>query len=181
MISGVGKASLSSVIALAALAAADLVVCLSFAGTAVAQQSAVQAQDRMMCNDPKMGDKDTITGCSNLIKSGRDTKHILAADFANRGFAYFDTDDYDHAAADYDRAIQLDPKFAQAYSGRCAVQIKKGNLAQAIADCNQAIALDPKLAIAYNDRGLAKQAQGDTAGGDADIARAGRLDPAFAK
>ena len=78
MISGVGKASLSSVIALAALAAADLVVCLSFAGTAVAQQSAVQAQDRMMCNDPKMGDKDTITGCSNLIKSGRDTKHILA-------------------------------------------------------------------------------------------------------
>ena len=95
--------------------------------------------------------------------------------------SYTHLDVYKRQAADYDRAIQLDPKFAQAYSGRCAVQIKKGNLAQAIADCNQAIALDPKLAIAYNDRGLAKQAQGDTAGGDADIARAGRLDPAFAK
>jgi tetratricopeptide (TPR) repeat protein len=173
---GICQSPLSS-----AIAASALVACLSFAGTAVAQQSAVQAQDRMMCNDPKMGDKDTITGCSNLIKSGRDAKHILAADFANRGFAYFDMGDLDHAVADYTRAIQLDPKFAQAYSGRCAVQIKKGDLALAIDDCNQAIVLDPKLAIAYNNRGLAKQAQGDTAGAAADTARAQQLDPAFAK
>jgi tetratricopeptide (TPR) repeat protein len=165
----------------ALVAVASVAVCLSFAGTAVAQQSAVQAQDRMMCNDPKMGDKDTITGCSNLIKSGRDAKHILAADFANRGFAYFDLGDLDHAVADYTRAIQLDPKFAQAFSGRCAVQFKKGDLAPAIEDCNQAIALDPKLAIAYNNRGLAKQAQGDSAGAAADTARAQQLDPAFAK
>jgi tetratricopeptide (TPR) repeat protein len=164
-----------------AIAAAALATCLSFAAPAIAQQSAVQAQDRMMCNDPKMGDKDTITGCSNLIKSGRDSKHILAADFANRGFAYFDMGDLDHAIADYTRAIALDPKFAQAFSGRCAVQIKKGDLAQAITDCDQAIALDPKLAIAYNDRGLAKQAQGDAAGAAADMARAQQLDPAFAK
>jgi tetratricopeptide (TPR) repeat protein len=181
MISAICKLRFSSVIAASVLAAAGLAACLSFAGTAGAQQSAVQAQDRMMCNDPKMGDKDTITGCSNLIKSGRDSKHILAADFANRGFAYFDMGDLDHAIADYDKAVQLDPKFAQAFSGRCAVRIKKGDLAQAIADCNQAIALDPKLAIAYNDRGLAKQAQGDTAGGDADVARARELDPTFGK
>jgi tetratricopeptide (TPR) repeat protein len=176
MISGHCKSSFSCAVAIAAIA-----VCLSFAGRALAQQSAVQAQDRMMCNDPKMGDKDTITGCSNLIKSGRDSKHILAADYANRGFAYFDSGELDHAIADYDKAIQLDPKFAQAYSGRCAVKIKKGDLTHAIADCDQAIVLDPKLAIAYNNRGLAKQAQGDTAGAAADTARAQQLDPVFGK
>lgn len=134
-----------------------------------------------MCNDPKMSDDSTITGCSALIKGGGDHKHVLSVDYVNRGSAYFNKGEYDRAIADYTQGIQLDPKFAAAYSGRCAAQIKKNNLAQAIADCNQAIALDPNLAIAYNDRGLAKQAQGDTAGGDADIARAHELDPQFGK
>lgn len=153
----------------------------SFGGAAAAQPSAIQAQNRMMCNDPKVSDTDTIVGCSNLIKSAHDKKHVLAVDFANRGFAYFNKGDYDHAVADYERAAQIDPKFALAFSGSCAVHFKKGEMPKAIVDCTQAITLDPKLAIAYNNRGLAKQAQGDAAGGAADIARAKELNPEFGK
>jgi tetratricopeptide (TPR) repeat protein len=178
-----------SLVITAALAAAGL----GFAGSATAQQtppapaqrpaqqSTQQSRDRTACNDPKSTDDQTIAGCSALIKSGRDSKHNLAVDYNNRGLAFYDKRDYDHAIADYNQALRIDANLAQAYNGRCAAQNAKGNTGMAIADCDQAIQIDPNFAFAYNNRGIAKRARGDSAGGDADIARAIELDPTIAK
>jgi len=139
------------------------------------------AQQRSWCNDASSSDIQTIMGCTNLIKSGRDKKHDLLIDYNNRGVAYYNTKDYDRAINDYNAALKLDPNYAPAYNGRCAAFNAKGNAALAIADCDQAIQIDPKFAWAYNNRSIAKHAKGDTAGAEADAAKAHELDPSLGK
>ena len=57
--------------------------------------------------------------------------------------------------ADYDQAIQLNPKYARAYVNRGSAWGNRGDLDRAIADYNQAIRLDPKDTKAYYNRGMA--------------------------
>ena len=59
-----------------------------------------------------------INGCSSLIQSGRETQRNLAVAYYSRGLAYYDKGDDDRAIAEYNEAIRLAPKFAQAYSSR---------------------------------------------------------------
>ena len=71
------------------------------------------------------------------------------------GGAYFKKGQYDQAIADYTKAIELDPKYAEAYKSRGFVYTSKGQHDQAIADCSKAIELDPKYVGAYKNRGYA--------------------------
>ena len=100
--------------------------------------------------------------------------------YSNRGVAKKAKGDLAGAIADYNRAIELDPKYAAAYYNRGLAKKAKGDLDGAIADYNRAIELDPKLAIAYNNRGIAKEAKGDLDGAIADYNRAIELDPKLA-
>ncbi len=77
--------------------------------------------------------------------------------YYNRGAAKIEKGDLDGAIADYNRAIELNPKDARAYNNRGIAKRAKGDLDGAIADYNRAIELDPKLAIAYNNRGNAEK------------------------
>jgi len=52
----------------------------------------------------------------------------------NRGNAWYRRGDFDRAIADYDEAIQLDPKDAQAYYDRGMAWEKKRRLREALAD-----------------------------------------------
>jgi Flp pilus assembly protein TadD len=52
----------------------------------------------------------------------------------------------DGAIADYNHAIELDPKSGLAYNNRGVVKKIKGDLNGAIADHNQALELEPKHA-----------------------------------
>ena len=60
-----------------------------------------------------------------------------------RGNAKDDKGDFDGAIADYNRVIELDPKFAVAYNNRGNAELEKGNLDAATADFDHAIELDP--------------------------------------
>jgi lipoprotein NlpI len=82
--------------------------------------------------------------------------------------------------ADYNEAIRLDPKFAQAFNGRGNTYSAKGDLDRAMADYNEAIRLDPKYAHAFNGRGNTYSAKGDLDRAMADYNEAIRLDPKYA-
>ncbi len=64
-----------------------------------------------------------------------------------RGFVNAERKDYDKALADYNKAIELDPKFATAYYNRGFVDADKKDYDKALADYNKAIELDPKYAL----------------------------------
>ena len=82
-----------------------------------------------------------------------------AAAYFNRGLAYRRKPDFDHAIADYDQAIRLDPKNASVLNNRGIVWFEKGDFDRAIADYNQAIKLDANFAagLQQSRRRLARQ------------------------
>jgi tetratricopeptide (TPR) repeat protein len=71
--------------------------------------------------------------------------------------------DLDRAIADYDRATELDPKQALAYSNRGFVYMSKGKYDQALAEYNPAVELDPHFANAYRGRAELKRKMGKLA------------------
>jgi lipoprotein NlpI len=93
---------------------------------------------------------------------------VTAEDFNTRGRSYIEKGDYDHAAADFDNAIELKPGYSAAFNNRGSVHFSRHDYARAIADFEQAIALDPRnptffwnRAHAYEETGAAELAVGD--------------------
>jgi len=73
--------------------------------------------------------------------------------YINMGINNAKQGNYQQAIKDYDKAIELDPKYAQIYLNRAAVYGKLGNYTQVIKDSTKVIELDPKSAVAYFFRG----------------------------
>ena len=64
----------------------------------------------------------------------------------NRGIVKAHLKQYTEAIADLDKAIELDPKVAAAYTNRGIAKAHLKQYTEAIADLDKAIELDPKLA-----------------------------------
>jgi Flp pilus assembly protein TadD len=108
-----------------------------------------------------------------------------ATDYCNRGAEKGQKGDFNGALADFSKAIELKPDYAEAYNKR---GLAKGGLAKspndvdsALADYNKAIELKPDYAEAYYNRGVAKQAKGDKSGALADQNKAIELKPDYAQ
>jgi tetratricopeptide (TPR) repeat protein len=101
-------------------------------------------------------------------------------DSFNRAGAKKAVGDLDGAIADYDRAIQLDPKDAAIYNNRGLAKQAKGDFNAAIADFNRAIELNPKDAVAYSNRGNTKGDKGDLDGAILDYNHSIRVNPKYA-
>ena len=52
--------------------------------------------------------------------------------------------------SDYDRAIELQPRYAKALVGRAQANLKKGEAAKGLADIDRALSLDPESAYVHN-------------------------------
>lgn len=63
--------------------------------------------------------------------------------YSNRAAAHMHLQDYDAAIADCNRAVQLNPGFAKAYSRLAQAQLSMGRLADARRSATQALELDP--------------------------------------
>jgi len=81
-----------------------------------------------------------------------DRKSREAAEQYNRGLKRHQAGDIAGAIADYTRAIQLDPKYADAYNNRGVAYMTQKDYAAALADFSRSIELAPSD-MAYNNRG----------------------------
>ena len=84
------------------------------------------------------------------------------------------------AIGDFNKAIKLNKKYAEAYSNRGEAKYGLGEYESAIADHDQAIKLNPQYAPAYYNRGNAKDELGDKEGAIADYDRAIEINPQYA-
>jgi len=71
-----------------------------------------------------------------------------------KGAFYANKDQYDKAIREYTKAIEINPKFADAYNNRGNAYGEKGQYDQAIRDYTKAIEVNPKYAEAYDNRGF---------------------------
>ena len=112
--------------------------------------------------------------------TAQETPPPRAQAYVERCSAYINNmGDGDRALAEYNHAIQLDPKYAMADVGRGGVYLNKGDNDRAIAAFTQAIQLDPKYSQAYNARGEVYLTKGDNDRAIADFTQAIQLDPNF--
>ena len=70
--------------------------------------------------------------------------------YNNRGIAYGEKGQYDQAISDFNKAIEINPRYEKAYSNRGIVYRLKGQYDRAISDFNKAIEINPTDAQAYN-------------------------------
>jgi len=102
-----------------------------------------------------------IIACTQSINSGKWKGRNQAVNYTNRGNRYRDKGDLDHAIADFNEAIRIDPEHVMAFNNRGVAYSYKGDLDRAIADYNEAIRIDPKFAMAFINRGAAYSDKGD--------------------
>jgi len=68
-----------------------------------------------------------------------------AAAHSNLGLVFKDREDNERAMKEYDMAIQLNPKLAQAYMNRATIHTRKGDEDAAMVDVGKAIELEPSF------------------------------------
>jgi tetratricopeptide (TPR) repeat protein len=93
----------------------------------------------------------------------------------NEGNAKYQAGDAKGAIEAYNKAINLQPNFPEAFINRGNSKVKAGDKDGAIADFNEAIKLEADSATAYASRGELKYSSGDSAGAKADLMKAAEL------
>ena len=75
------------------------------------------------------------------------------------GVKYMKKRQYDKAALEFTKALQANPRFANAYTLRGVAYAAGGRFDQAMADSNKAVELNPRSAMAYETRAIGYYAQ----------------------
>lgn len=106
-----------------------------------------------------------------------DAKKPTASEQFAAGLQKYRKGDVEGALADFNRAIEIDPKYAIAYYGRGFLAVEKlQDIQGALADFNRAIELDPNNAVAYCARGILKHEYlSDKSGDILDLQTAAKL------
>jgi tetratricopeptide (TPR) repeat protein len=122
----------------------------------------------------------TLAGCTKVLALKNLKAPLREGAFVVRGRAFAMKGDVDHAIADYNEAIRINPKGSLAITFRGAAYHVRGDYDHAIADYDEAIRIDPKNATAYSNRGITFAAKNDDDRAVADYNEAIRIEPAFA-
>jgi tetratricopeptide (TPR) repeat protein len=139
---------------------------------AVATQAmAGMTQDLANCTAAK--GLSSAAACTRVMNSGRLRDDHFWIGYFNRGSGYRRGNAYDKALADFDKAVDLNSRFARAYQGRALVHDELGEDYKAHADLDRAIELDPQEWSAYYSRATILRGNQDFEGALVDLAKAG--------
>lgn len=114
-----------------------------------------------------------VIGSTGL--SGEDKANL----FYQRAFAHTRLGDHASAVADYESALEVDPKHLGALLGRADAYAAAGNRDEAIAAFDKAVEAMPKYPLVYNNRGMFRDQIGDLRGAVADFTKAAELSDAY--
>lgn len=93
----------------------------------------------------------------DVVNKNADTRApFVERGYHNRGFAYLQSRRYVEALRDFNQAIAINARDADAYMGRGALLSRTGKNDEALIDFDRAIEIDPRYAEAYAKRCFAK-------------------------
>jgi tetratricopeptide (TPR) repeat protein len=116
-----------------------------------------------------------VAGCAGM--------HPLmdAESYVRRGLAYEKRGQNHKAISDYDKAIEINPRYAEAHNNRGVAYHNKGQYDKAISDYNQAIEINPRYAGAYRNLGIAYRTKGQYNDAISDYDKAIEINPRYYK
>lgn len=120
-----------------------------------------------------------ISACSAVIESISEKPEEMARAYGNRGVAYENKGDHDHAAHDYEESVRLDPTSASGHRIRGNAYKLKKDYDHAIAEFNEAVSLAPNDARPLSNLGVVYLEKQDYKRAVVYFSEAIRLDPTF--
>ncbi|WP_211911115.1 caspase family protein [Tardiphaga alba] len=139
--------------------------------------------DKRACIYPGQDLDGEIAACDRQITSGRYRGNDRAIVYRNRGIKFMNrwsrrnaASDVSLALMDFSRAIEMNPRYADAYVSRGKAYVAKNDPDLAISDFSEAIRIDPRNVQAFNSRGDLLRMKGDNDRAIADFSDAIRLD-----
>jgi tetratricopeptide (TPR) repeat protein len=100
-----------------------------------------------------------------------------ASGFRERGRSFILAHEFEKAAGDFDRAVEMGARDADTFLLRALARGRRGDLSAAVADLNRSIELSPASPQAFVMRGLAHIGLGENKAAIDDATRAIELDP----
>lgn len=161
------------------LALSSLAAALLMTGLAPASAQSRQTMLNWCIGKNSPTPEQMARGCTALI-DGRSFKGmVLGTIYLNRGLAYKNMGQNDRALKEYNRAVELAPRFPLCYINRAAVYYEAGKFDLALTDAAKAIELNPKATLGYYNHGNTLLKQGKNAEAMADFDKAVALDPKY--
>jgi protein O-mannosyl-transferase len=97
--------------------------------------------------------------------------------YIDRGIVHLEAKRMPAARADFERALELNPRSPDAHFARGTLELRSGALNEALRQIDRAIALDPRYAAAYNKRCVVLMGLGSPSKAIADCEKAIALEP----
>jgi tetratricopeptide (TPR) repeat protein len=130
--------------------------------------------------ESKTATYDAVQTCDRAFAEQALSRDDELATYVNRGIIKMFRSDYGNSAADFDRAIAMDPKRSEPWLNKAILQFRQGDSAGAIPLFDKAIQLSSDHAeVAYYGRALANEDMGNLKAAYLDLKQAQALRPGW--